>query len=75
MILARQVVIVDDSSIGNQVMYGFDLARNHICKGHRREGYIQVGLAEIWCEDVDQIRQDFNYVRLCSISLSFARSI
>jgi hypothetical protein len=50
-------------------MYGFDLARNRIRKGHRWEDNIQVGLAYIWCEDVYQIWKDFNYVRLCLISL------
>jgi hypothetical protein len=45
MILAGQNVLVDDISIGSQVMYGFDLARNHVWKGHRWEGNIQVGLA------------------------------
>jgi len=45
MILAGQIVIVDDSSIGSQVMYGFDLARNHMWNGHGLEGNIQLGLA------------------------------
>ena len=45
MILAGQIVVVDDISIGGQVMYGFDLARNRIWKGHRWEGNVQVGLA------------------------------
>jgi len=44
-ILAGQSVVVDDISIRSQVMYGFDLARNRVWKGHRWEGNIQVGLA------------------------------
>lgn len=45
MILAGQIVIVDDSSIGSQVVYGFDLARSRMWNGHGWEGNIQLGLA------------------------------
>ena len=45
MILAGQILIVDGISIGSQVMYGLDLARSRMWKGHRWEGNIQVGLA------------------------------
>jgi hypothetical protein len=69
MILAGQIVMVDDSSVASQVMYGFDLARNHMWKRHRWKGIIQVSLASIWHKDVDQIRQDLNYEILLARSI------
>lgn len=43
MILAAQIVIVDDSCIGSQVMYGFVLARNRMWNGHDWEGKSSIG--------------------------------
>jgi hypothetical protein len=38
--LAGQIVIVENSAIGSEVMYGFNLAGNHMWKGHKWEGNI-----------------------------------
>lgn len=43
-LLAGQIVIVDNSSVGSEVMYGFDLAGNGMWKGHKWEGNIQLSL-------------------------------